>query len=365
MKKIILILLLISISFQIQITTWTSSELWNYIEEEILINKTINPNYFIIDPNKYLSIVGSEKMNKIEETQKEVFEETKIPNYVIFISNLNESIENFTFIISQKLKNKFPEVNISNSIVSVFSIFDRKMRIRTGSKLKYKLKDSTVYDILIRRRKELGKRNYDKVTIDLLNDIISYNSNRVFKFFFGIFLFFLLFLLFGVFYSIYLTNKENNEVKKLNKIKDFLKKVKTNKKIISENCVICLNNLVDNNNDNSNVSTLLCGHQYHTKCIADWMLKNKKCPLCRDIINTGENNEEKKLNSNEEPIGERLSEIIWEVQTEINPEYNNYSYNDLWTSNKDNNDYDSNYCNNDNCSNDFDYDCGGGATADW
>ena len=191
MKKL-LISLLISISFQTQITTWTSNDLWNYIEEEILINKTINPNYFIIDPNKYLSIVGSEKMNKIEETQKDVFEETKIPNYIIFISNLNESIENFSFIISQKIKMTFPKVNISNSIISVFSIFDRKMRIRTGSKLKKNLKDSTIYEILVRRQKDLGKRNYDKVTIDLLNDIISYNSNKGYYFFFNIITLFLL-----------------------------------------------------------------------------------------------------------------------------------------------------------------------------
>ncbi len=358
-------LLLISISFQTQITTWTSNELWDYIEEEILINKTINPNYFIIDPNKYLSIVGSEKMNNIEEKQKEVFEETKIPNYIIFISNLNESIENFTFVISQKLKIKFPEVNISNSIVSVFSIFDRKMRIRTGSKLKYTLKDSTVYNILIRRRTQLGKRNYDKVTIDLLNDIISYTSNKVNNFLFGIFIFFVLIWLFGKSISNYLSKKRKNRDKKLNRIKDFLKKVKTNKKIISENCVICLNELLDNNNDNKNISTLLCGHQFHTKCISQWMLKNKKCPLCREVINTGENNEEKSLNSNENSIDERLSEIIWEVQTEINPEYNSYSYSDLWRTNNDNDSYDYYTSNNDNCSNDYDCDYGGGATADW
>ena len=131
-------------------------------------------------------------MNKIEETQKEIFEETKIPNCVIFISNLNESIENFTFIISQKLKIKFSEVNISNSIVSAFSIFYRKMRIRTGSKLKYKLKDSTLYDILLKKRTQLGKRNYDKITIDLLNDIITCTSNIVYNFFFGIIIFFVL-----------------------------------------------------------------------------------------------------------------------------------------------------------------------------
>ena len=358
MKKL-LISLLISISFQTQITTWTSNDLWNYIEEEILINKTINPNYFIIDPNKYLSIVGSEKMNKIEETQKDVFEETKIPNYIIFISNLNESIENFSFIISQKIKMTFPKVNISNSIISVFSIFDRKMRIRTGSKLKYTLKDSTVYNILIRRRTQLGKRNYDKVTIDLLNDIISYNSNKGYYFFFNIITLFLLIWLIGVFYSLYSSWNENKKEKKLNKIKDFLKKVKTNKKIISENCVICLEKLINEKDNNSNISTLQCGHQYHTKCIKEWMLKNKKCPLCRDLIDKSDNNENKNLNN--ESNNERLSELIWEIQTINYPEFINYTYDNLWIEKNDN----INYNNNDNCNNDFDCDCGGGATVNW
>ena len=358
MKKL-LISLLISISFQTQITTWTSNDLWNYIEEEILINKTINPNYFIIDPNKYLSIVGSEKMNKIEETQKDVFEETKIPNYIIFISNLNESIENFSFIISQKIKMTFPKVNISNSIISVFSIFDRKMRIRTGSKLKKNLKDSTIYEILVRRQKDLGKRNYDKVTIDLLNDIISYNSNKGYYFFFNIITLFILIWLIGVFYSLYSSWNENKKEKKLNKIKDFLKKVKTNKKIISENCVICLEKLINEKDNNSNISTLQCGHQYHTKCIKEWMLKNKKCPLCRDLIDKSDNNENKNLNN--ESNNERLSELIWEIQTINYPEFINYTYDNLWIEKNDN----INYNNNDNCNNDFDCDCGGGATVNW
>ena len=109
-----------------------------------------------------------------------------IKNSKLYVSNLNENLEYFTFSIAKKLNNAFPEVNISNSIISVFSIFDKKMRMRTGSKLKYSLSDSKCYEILINRRKDLGKRNYDKVTIDLLNDIISYNSNKGYYFFFNI-----------------------------------------------------------------------------------------------------------------------------------------------------------------------------------
>ena len=188
--RLILFSLIISFSLNHRITNWTSEELWNYIEEEILINKTINSNYFVVDPNKFLSLVGSEKMNNIEEKERELLNELKIPNYIIYVSNLNENLENFTFSISKKLNNAFPEVNISNSIISVFSIFDKKMRIRTGSKLKYSLSDSKCYEILINRRKDLGKRNYDKVCVDLLDEVYVFFTDNSFTFWIGIIIFF-------------------------------------------------------------------------------------------------------------------------------------------------------------------------------
>ena len=89
------------------------------------------------------------------------------------------------------------------------------------------------------------------------------------------------------------------------------------------------------------------------------MLKNKKCPLCRDLIDKSDNNENKNLNN--ESNNERLSELIWEIQTINYPEFINYTYDNLWIEKNDN----INYNNNDNCNNDFDCDCGGGATVNW
>ena len=135
---------------------------------------------------------------------------------------------------------------------------------------------------------------------------------------------------------------------KLLKIRDFLKKTRANKKILSDNCIICLepfdnctsinqsllaeqNNINNDNNnilineenennneintnrikkkneediqielqnvsqDNNNlnnssitdnqISTLPCGHRYHVKCITEWMLRKKSiCPMCREKI---------------------------------------------------------------------------------
>ena len=49
---------------------------------------------------------------------------------------------------------------------------------------------------------------------------------------------------------------------------------KENKKYESDNCPICLEELI-------NELVMPCGHQFHTNCILDWFEKNKNCPICR------------------------------------------------------------------------------------
>jgi SNF2 family DNA or RNA helicase len=52
-----------------------------------------------------------------------------------------------------------------------------------------------------------------------------------------------------------------------------------------EDCSICLNPLENVISDNcSVVCTNPCGHAFHKKCIEKWFNKNKKCPLCRQLI---------------------------------------------------------------------------------
>ena len=158
----------------------------------------------------------------------------------------------------------------------------------------------------------------------------------------------------------------------LRKIVRFLKAQKSNKKIFTENCAICLEKfiikteienvdieektgketkLIDNKGD---ISTLDCGHQFHTNCIAKWMEKKNDCPLCRQKINPKYNQDEAKM--------------VWGVQNELyDNNYNNINYDHLYTrdfyvpsSSSSGIDYSSNY--------DFGgggCDCGGGATGGW
>ena len=149
-------------------------------------------------------------------------------------------------------------------------------------------------------------------------------------------------------------------------MREFLKKCKADKKILSDNCIICLepfdnctsvnhslmaednksnkknqnkkDNLIDNENkdkdaiviemqnmnkeneaDNKSnmtdnqISTLPCGHRYHVKCITEWMLKKKSiCPMCREKmdISISDHGEE-----------EDLQNELLNIQIELHPAF--------------------------------------------
>ena len=164
-----------------------------------------------------------------------------------------------------------------------------------------------------------------------------------------------------------------SDEEKLLKIREFLKKTKVNKKIITDCCIICLDsfenctsinhtisqenkieknvenndnieylerdtnvntNMISNeerdiqiemesiNNENNipihydttdnKISTLPCGHRYHVKCITDWMLHRKNaCPMCRE-----------KIDPNMPDInGEDLQNELLNIQIELHPAF--------------------------------------------
>ncbi|XP_059277820.1 probable E3 ubiquitin-protein ligase RHB1A [Lycium ferocissimum] len=44
-----------------------------------------------------------------------------------------------------------------------------------------------------------------------------------------------------------------------------------------ETCAICLLEYKDENT----ISTLQCGHEFHSGCIKKWLQRKKSCPFCR------------------------------------------------------------------------------------
>jgi hypothetical protein len=47
---------------------------------------------------------------------------------------------------------------------------------------------------------------------------------------------------------------------------------------IDNNCSICLSDL------NNNYETMSCKHNFHKKCITEWLNTNSTCPICRGFI---------------------------------------------------------------------------------
>ena len=65
-----------------------------------------------------------------------------------------------------------------------------------------------------------------------------------------------------------------NEYKKRRKIKT--RKIKQDELLLTE-CVICLEKFVIR----ESISTLSCGHFFHSTCLNEWFKKKEDCPLCR------------------------------------------------------------------------------------
>ena len=68
-------------------------------------------------------------------------------------------------------------------------------------------------------------------------------------------------------------NNNNNNTEMLNTINYSI--IQHN---LTEDCVICLDNYTNNNN---NIGTLQCNHYFHKECIDKWFKRSTVCPICR------------------------------------------------------------------------------------
>jgi len=55
----------------------------------------------------------------------------------------------------------------------------------------------------------------------------------------------------------------------------------TTEQLVNECCIICLDD-----NSTSGLSMLICGHTFHTLCIAKWLEREPSCPICRRSTTT-------------------------------------------------------------------------------
>ena len=77
---------------------------------------------------------------------------------------------------------------------------------------------------------------------------------------------------------------DNNYFKNCKEINEKVtksEKIKKNDVLLTENCLICIENYVEGQFKRCLPK---CKHTFHKKCIDKWLKKNASCPVCRDIL---------------------------------------------------------------------------------
>lgn len=291
---------------------WNEDSLLLYTKTNI---NTINPkgnSFLLLDPDNYLS--SSEK-EKINEKMHFLYNNKKINILFIIIDKINSpkyGIRHFTNHFTVQLVDR----DLLDDYVSIlFSIKDRKMRITTGKNVKQIYNDKWCEQALSKIKEYLRKEQYYNAFSKLLYYFEKPIMVNLFETLINLF-FFLLFIGIIIIVLVIPFIYRRKEKTKVQKIQDFLKKLKSSsniKTVFTGNCVICLEPFEDKK-DNE-VSTLPCGHKYHTECLTKWLTKENKCPLCRKKPMSDTNDE--KVNG---------SRVI-EIQRVLNPFLRNYQYN--------------------------------------
>ena len=141
-----------------------SKDIWKKIINNksniTLINDT---NYFIFQESDYCKKdIYSEDMKKLYEKQKSFFSKWKTSNYIFVVDNFDEdleSIEEGADHLSEYLNNEF-KVKMERSVLALFSIQTKRIRIRTGEITKISITDKEAQALISSLRDLLVKNNY-------------------------------------------------------------------------------------------------------------------------------------------------------------------------------------------------------------
>jgi len=228
------------------------------IEDVISLIKSCKAKeYKIIDPKNYIL---DEDQKKLEKELKDIYTKHKVVSFFIMLDYIyltdnngnNIEISNYTNLLIEELYYQ-NLVDIETPIVvAVISIKDKKMTMKVEGRVSHIVTEQDCYNILniINNYYAYGEYSYGSIELGKL--INYYLSNTGFwarnkKFFYMIFLLIFCFCFCYVLSIIAQKIKERRNLRltmsdeeKLIKIKDFLKKAKANRKILSDNCIICL-----------------------------------------------------------------------------------------------------------------------------
>ena len=222
-----------------------------------LIKSCKTKEYKIIDPINYIT---DEDEKKIENELKDIYNKHKVISFFIMLDYIdskddkgnNIEISNYTNLLIEEFYYQNIIAIDASIVIAVISIKDKKMTMRVEGRVSHIVTEQDCYNILNIVNNYYAYGEYSYGSIELGKLINYYMSNTGFwarnkKFFYMIFLLIFCFCFCYVLSIIAQKIKERRDLRltmsdeeKLIKIKDFLKKAKANRKILSDNCIICL-----------------------------------------------------------------------------------------------------------------------------
>ena len=323
----------------------------------------------------------------LEKQLKEIYNAHNVITIIVIARNIDLTnkkgekidISNYTEIIFDEIYEKKIVKKDASVVLAIVSIEGKIMTMRAKGTVSFTITQQDCYNILniINNYYSYGEYSYGTVELGKLINYYLVNTSffsRNKRFFLMIFILILSFIFCYILALIAQRIREKRNLRltmsdeeKLLKIRAFLKKCKANKKILSDNCIICLepfdnctsvnhsliveenNNKKENNNDNlinnenkdkdaiviemqnmskeniendnnnksnmtdNQISTLPCGHRYHVKCITEWMLKKKSiCPMCREKMD---------VSISDQGEEEDLQNELLNIQIELHPAF--------------------------------------------
>ena len=222
-----------------------------------LIKSCKTKGYKIIDPKNY--IIDADQA-KLEKELKEIYDKHKVVSFIIMLDYIDFKdekgntleISNYTNILIEELYVQDIVSIDTPIIVAVISIKDKKMTMRVEGRISHIITEQDCYNILNIVNNYYAYGEYSYGSIELGKLINYYLTNTGFwarnkKFFYMIFLLVFCFVFCYILSIIAQRIKDKRNLRltmsdeeKLLKIKEFLKKAKADRKILSDNCIICL-----------------------------------------------------------------------------------------------------------------------------
>ena len=222
-----------------------------------LISECKTKNYKIIDPDDYLK---KEDEEALEKQLKEIYAGHNVVTIIVVVRNLDLTdnnqkkidISNYTEIVLDEIYSKKIVKKESSIVLALVSIEGKIMTMKAYGQVGYTITQQDCYNILNIINNYYSYGEYSYGTVELSKLIKYYLVNTSFfsrnkRFFI------MLIILFSSFVFCYILaivaqkirEKRNlrltmTDEQKLIKIRDFLKRCKADKEILSDNCIICL-----------------------------------------------------------------------------------------------------------------------------